>query len=165
LFDEHRKCARAKYRAFVADGIALGRRDELVGGGLKRYLKFSGVADFQAYDERILGSGEFVEHLWHAAEASSPGLTPLPTLNEVLVQVAAIFDIEVAALCQRSKVRRFADARSVACFIAIRRLGYTSVKVSKSLVLSPSGALLATKRGETLYENSEELRGLFPPLG
>jgi REP element-mobilizing transposase RayT len=46
--------------------------------------------------------------------------------------------------------------------IAIRRFGYTAVQVSKSLALSPSGVLLAAKRGEVLYEKYEELRNLFP---
>lgn len=162
LFDEHRKRAREKYQKFVADGIPLGRRDELVGGGLKRQLKLSGSGEFQAYDERILGSGEFVEHLWHEAEVLPPTTAPLPTINDILVRVAATFDVEVDALSQGSKVRTLAQARSVACFIAIRRFGYTAVQVSKSLVLSPSGALLAAGRGEALYEKSEKLRGLFP---
>jgi len=162
LFDEHRKRARERYRDFVADGIALGRRDELVGGGLKRQLKLSGDGDFQAYDERILGSGYFVEHLWHEEEASSPTIAPIPTINDILVRVAATIDVDVDALCQRCKVRNLAHARSVVCFIAIRRFGYTAVQVSKSLALSPSGVLLAAKRGEALYENFEPLRDLFP---
>lgn len=63
LFGERQKDAVWNYRSFVEDDIELGKRDELVGGGLKRYLTLSGSKDREAYDERILGSGEFVEHL------------------------------------------------------------------------------------------------------
>ena len=45
----------------MADGVELGKRDELVGGGLKRHLKLTGASGFEAFDERVLGSGEFVE--------------------------------------------------------------------------------------------------------
>lgn len=79
--------------------------------------------------------------------------------NDILVRVAATIDVGVNALCQGCKVRKLAHARSVVCFIAIRRFGYTAVQVSKSLALS---VLLAAKRGEALYENFEPLRNLFP---
>ena len=71
LFDEERNIARKKYRAFVADGVALGKRDELVGGGLKQHLKYSGTNGHEAYDERVLRSGEFVEYIWHGFKCQS----------------------------------------------------------------------------------------------
>ena len=65
LFDETPRKAREKYRSFVADGVELGKRDELVGGGLKRHLKLTGASGFEAFDELGLGSGEFAELVWH----------------------------------------------------------------------------------------------------
>ena len=68
--------AREAYRRFVEEGIALGRRPELVGGGLIRSA--GGWAEVrsqrrrrepQQSDERILGSGEFVERVLAEAEA------------------------------------------------------------------------------------------------
>lgn len=62
--------ALAAYRRFIRDGIAQGRRPELVGGGLIRSL--GGWAEVQAArsrgdrvpaDPRILGTGPFVEQL------------------------------------------------------------------------------------------------------
>ena len=48
----------------VTAGAGQGRRDELVGGGLKRSLRTQGRgAKPEAYDERVLGLGEFVERL------------------------------------------------------------------------------------------------------
>ena len=67
--------ATAAYRRFVADGIALGRRPELVGGGLIRSA--GGWAEVrsqrqrregQQSDERILGDGEFVARILNESE-------------------------------------------------------------------------------------------------
>lgn len=64
MFAGKRQIARQKYRRFIADGVAMGKRNELVGGGLHRSRKFYGAEGFEAYDERILGSGDFVKQLW-----------------------------------------------------------------------------------------------------
>ncbi len=69
-FGERKKQARRLYQGFVAGGISQGRKPELVGGGLIRSLGgWSQVLSLKrkgtkiASDERILGSGEFVEGL------------------------------------------------------------------------------------------------------
>jgi putative transposase len=61
LFDNRKGISRKKYRSFIEDGICQGKRGELVGGGLLRSRKLSGSEGYEAYDERILGSGECVE--------------------------------------------------------------------------------------------------------
>lgn len=162
MFDEDRKVARKKYRDFVAEGVALGRRDELVGGGLKRHLKFSGTHEFEAYDERILGSGEFVEQLWHETETLQTEVAAPPPLDEIIGRVAAIFGIEVLALRQGSKQRQLSATRAVICFIAIKRFGYNGVLLSKALSLSRSGVVQAARRGEFLYAITTSLQEIFP---
>ena len=68
--------AKGGYRRFVEEGVALGRRPELVGGGLVRSL--GGWSEVKSQrrrggpelsDERILGSGDFVERIMREAEA------------------------------------------------------------------------------------------------
>jgi REP element-mobilizing transposase RayT len=67
-FGRTERVALRAYRAFLQEGIPQGRRPELVGGGLVRSL--GGWAEVRAIrqradrvlaDERILGSGPFVE--------------------------------------------------------------------------------------------------------
>jgi len=145
-----------RYRHFVAEGIALGKRDELVGGGLKRHLKLSGSQEFQAYDDRVLGSGDFVEHLWKETEDLPPVESP-PSLDEVANQVAAAFGLEADALRHGSKRKELATARAVLCYVATRKLGYSGVELSKSLGLSPSGVVLAARRGEVIYNEMPTL--------
>lgn len=156
-FGDDKNIAVASYRDFVAEGIALGKRDELVGGGLRRYLKFCGSNDFQAYDERILGSGEFVEQIWREPPDPKSTATPLP-LGELMERVAAVFGIDVVALPRGCKERHVSDARGAICYIAIKRLGYHGIDLTKSLGISESGVVLAARRGEALYESIPELR-------
>ena len=68
--------AKQAYRRFVAEGVTLGRRPELVGGGLARSAgEWFAVRSQrprkagQLSDERILGSGEFVEHILRESDA------------------------------------------------------------------------------------------------
>ena len=78
------KEAVGAYRKFVEHGIALGRRSDLVGGGLIRSLGgWSQVRSFGARrarvraDERILGSGEFVERVIEEAEERIKSQIPM----------------------------------------------------------------------------------------
>jgi hypothetical protein len=68
--------AKDAYRKFVADGVTLGRRRELVAGGLARSAgEWFAVRSQrprrsrELSDERILGSGEFVEPILREADA------------------------------------------------------------------------------------------------
>jgi REP element-mobilizing transposase RayT len=74
-FSNTRRKARNAYRQFVRDGMSQGRQPELTGGGLARSLGgWSQVQSAQRkgerreYDERILGSGEFVTAIFKEAE-------------------------------------------------------------------------------------------------
>jgi putative transposase len=161
LFDDNKKRALKKYREFVKDGIALGKRDELVGGGLKRYLKLSGSQDFEAYDERILGSGDFVEEIWHETELPTEQTTPPPSLGYVIELVASVFGVSTAALRQGCKEKHVSEARGAICFIAIRRFGYHGTELAKNLGISESGVVLAARRGEALFNAKPILTELF----
>jgi len=68
FFDHRQWIARQRYRAFVEEGIAEGRRSDLIGGGLIRssggwaaVLEKRRTKIFEKSDERILGDGDFVE--------------------------------------------------------------------------------------------------------
>lgn len=76
-FGKTRGEAREAYRQFVQEGISQGRRPELVGGGLIRSmggwsavkaLRACGGQEQEIGDERVLGSGDFVEALLQEAD-------------------------------------------------------------------------------------------------
>jgi len=74
--------ARTSYRAFVADGVARGRRPDLQGGGLVRSLggwealrTLGRGRERWTSDERILGSGPFVEACLRRRKGRRPALS------------------------------------------------------------------------------------------
>lgn len=74
-FGEKEGEARRAYRHYVEEGVGQGRRPELVGGGLIRSLGgWSQVLSMRRHsevlltDERILGSGDFVNNIMREAD-------------------------------------------------------------------------------------------------
>ena len=84
-----RKEAILRYQMFVQDGISRGRRHDLVAGGLIRSLGgWSQVLSLRrkamkvASDDRILGSGDFVQNL--ISEVDNRGRETLSRLLRIL---------------------------------------------------------------------------------
>lgn len=157
LFDRSKRSARQKYRDFVVDGIKNGRRDDLVGGGLRRSLGVSGASDYGAFDERILGSGEFVERLWREAEPREIS-GPRMTLTGIIQGTAEVFGVRAELLRQRNRVKELAEARAVICYLAVRECGFNGVEVARALNLSRSGVSVAVKRGGEMIAGNPSLR-------
>ncbi len=68
LFNSKLSLARRRYREYVKKGISVGKRPDLIGGGLVRsaggWDALKGLRKIKAYmkgDERILGNSDFVE--------------------------------------------------------------------------------------------------------
>jgi len=162
-FGKRKKAARGKYQSFVEDGISQGKRDELVGGGLLRVLKLTGNELITAYDDRILGSGDFVERLKQEKEVAERLDNRIP-LPQLIMRVAEFADIEPQELCQRGRKTMAADAKSIICYLAARKLGYSGETIAKALGITRSGVCRGASRGKALvaqnrgkWEDTEEL--------
>ena len=163
MFDDRKGNARKKYRAFIEDGIRLGKREELVGGGLRRSRKLSGSEEYEAFDERILGSGNFVEQLQQ--ETRTSGIAPSSvSLEEIIRSIAHIFSIELASLRQGGKRKELSDARGAFCYIAVIKMGVSGASVARMLNVSRSGVSLAVRRGEEIYKMNPELHDIVVSL-
>jgi REP element-mobilizing transposase RayT len=160
LFDNRKWIARKKYRSFIEDGIRQGKRDELVGGGLHRSRKLSGSEEYEAYDERILGSGSFVERLHQETQAS--GVAPRTVLLEEIIQsIAHIYSIEPASIRQGNKRKDLSTARGVLCYIAVIKMGINGALVARMLNVSRAGVCLAARRGEEIYKMTPALHDIL----
>ncbi len=163
LFSQRKKLARARYEQFVADGVTLGKRDELVGGGLRRSTKLSGAEERESYDARILGSGEFVERLWEESETpESKSSTVSPA--ELLKEVARIFAIEETALRQGGKGRDHCAARGALCYLGVKKIGLNGAAMARMLNITRSGVFVAARRGGEIYERMPELQTILAKL-
>jgi putative transposase len=91
-FSTRREAARKGYSEFVAGGFLQGTREELRGGGLIRSAGGLGnlvtrtPEEREAWDGRILGSGDFVEKVLRRHEA--PDVARKATVEEVLGKVS-----------------------------------------------------------------------------
>jgi REP element-mobilizing transposase RayT len=157
LFDRNKSSARQKCRDFVIDGIKSGRRDDIVGGGLRRSRGVSRSGENEAYDARILGSGEFVESLWRETESLEFSSAKM-SLEGIIHGTAETFGVKAELLRQRNRVKDFADARASICYMAVRECGYNGVEVARVLNMSRSGVSVAVKRGSEIITVDPTLR-------
>lgn len=142
--------ARRNYRQFVSDGVMNGHRDELVGGGLKRSQGERPEDEYESFDERVLGSGEFVDSLRQDVRLQERmRRVTLPHLLEV---VSAAMGVDSDSVRRPSKSRAPALVRGIICPLAIFEFGYRGSEVGRFLHLGSSGVSLAARRGEMLVK-------------
>ncbi len=148
LFSKGKREARGRYRLFVADGVQLGRCEEFGGDRrmAKTLLKEQGD---EPYDQRILGSGEFVEELRRRDEFETK-FAPLREIKDIVASVCRHFEIEAELLRLKSRVANVVDARSVICYLAVRQVGHSGAAVGRHVNLGRAGVSVAANRGARL---------------
>jgi len=153
--------ARKRYRAYIQDGIARGRRADLTGGGLIRSLGGwseaslrLGKGDRIKADERILGNGDFVEEVLRRSEERLERKYQLKArgidLESLAGRVAVLFGIEPEKIYAPGKYKQRVDARSLFCYWAVRELDVRATDLAKKLRLSQPGVSISVKRGEKI---------------
>jgi len=148
-FGRRRKEAIKGYKEFMEEGKLQGRRRELVGGGLIRSLGgWSQVLSLRrrgmkiASDERILGSGGFVEDLLSEVERREKEtlrltrkVVELSVLMEKVVTGARLKESDLRSGDRRRGVVR---ARKLFCQLAVRGMGYSGAEVARYLGVTTS---------------------------
>jgi REP element-mobilizing transposase RayT len=154
-FGKRKSTARNNYQSFVGDGVLQGQREDLRGGGLRRVQKNSGNQQLTTYDDRILGSGEFVEQLRQEKELLEKlaGRMPLVALIE---HVAKISGAELQKLHERGRKTAVVDAKGIICYLGVRRLGYSGEEVAKALSITRSGVSRGASRGGEAFAREPE---------
>ena len=147
--------ARAAYRAFVAEGVRQGRRPELQGGGLIRSLGgWAAVATLrwgrEAYlgDERVLGSGEFVEQLRQQAEAQQlarPRGLPLARLLGTVCRQVGLTPTQLQGGTRRPAAAR---AREGIAYLWVTVWGRSGRQLAPLLGIGPQAVYKAAQRGQ-----------------
>lgn len=140
---------RRKYLKFLEEGIKMGRRPELVGGGLIRSMGgWSGVLALRrrgektASDERILGDGEFVERVieeWDEVGRANLRLTGVRrSLSLLAQQVCENWGVTMEELRSGSRRQVVLKARADFSQMAVKGLGYSGAEVARYLGVSGS---------------------------
>lgn len=153
-FAKSRPRARAAYRAFVAAGIAQGRRRDLQGGGLIRSL--GGWAAVQtlrrgreqyAADERVLGSSAFVEALQREVATQQAAIRRSVPIENILQHVCANTGVSPVALQQGSRRRAVCRAREGIAYLALEVGGYSGARLVSCLGVRLPAVHKAAQRG------------------
>ena len=161
LFGEKVPAARKAYRAYVQKGISQGRRTELVGGGLIRSAggwavvkAMRGAQDRMKGDERILGDGEFTQSVLDEAAERLKERYRLQAqgydLDKVTRRVSSELKIDPDQVWASGKHPITVKARSLLCYWAVRKLGYSATALSKQLGVSQPSVSISVKRGEQI---------------
>lgn len=140
---------RRKYLRFVGEGIKMGRKPELVGGGLIRsmggwseVLALRRRGEKAASDERILGDGEFVERVigeWNEAGRANLRLTGVrKSLSLLAGRVCENLGATVEELRSGSRRWEILKAREEFAQVAVKELGYSGAEVARYLGVTNS---------------------------
>ncbi len=140
---------RGNYFKFMEEGLSLGRKPELVGGGLIRSLGgWSSVlalrrrGEKQASDERILGHGEFVERI--LAEADEKGNDLFRTgrkkegLESLGKRVCKDHGVSLNELRSGSRRHTVVEARQELSRLGIMEHGYSGAEIARYLGVTTS---------------------------
>jgi hypothetical protein len=166
LFGKTLGAAREAYAAYMADGVGMGRRPDLVGGGLIRSV--GGWSNLKAFrqkgkrikgDERILGSSDFVEMVLKLADEELDRKSRLHAagveLGGFIDKVAFYYDIDPEDLRTASKNRTITSARKMLCYLAVRKLMMSCVEVSRQLNISAAAVSRAASLGAKVPNRRE----------
>jgi REP element-mobilizing transposase RayT len=155
--------ARRFYQEFVKKGAAVGRRPELTGGGFVRSAGgWSAIGTMRKGkirmkgDERILGTGNFVETVLRAAQENLDQKSKIRALGYdfdwLMNRVLGLFGLTFKQFLIGGKQRRTVAARSVLCYWGTRELGMSAVEISKKLNIASSTASESVARGRQIVE-------------
>ena len=158
-FGKRQRDARKKYRQFVADGVAMGKREEF-GSGRKMSQCAPEELGEELYDSRVLGSGDFIQELRQRRELEAH-IPQAMDIGTIVARVCNLFGIEADALRQTSRATATTEARSVISYLAVRRAGHSGVEVGKQINLRRAGVSVAAGRGEKMVLNDPALLGLI----
>ena len=158
-FGKRVKSARRKYHTFIKEGIHMGKRPDLTGGGLVRSVGgWSNLKEmrrakvFIKGDERILGEGEFVEQMLQTAGETFEKRSLLVSqgwdMDKLAEHVSKLLAMEVSDVWSSGKYRHIVKARSLLCYWASRELGVSMSSLAIRFKITPSAVTQSVERGE-----------------
>ncbi|MBI2889534.1 MAG: transposase [Nitrospirae bacterium] len=152
--------ARRAYRRFLQEGMARGRRSDLVGGGLVRSAGgWAAVRELrrgrEAYlgDERVLGSSRYVERLLKEMEGREAAKMSrgrsAPAFEELAAKMAKEWGVSVGALTGGGRARRVSQARAALAHAWVEEFGRSGVELARRMGVKPQSVYEAIERARS----------------
>jgi REP element-mobilizing transposase RayT len=148
-FGDKEGTARKIYRDYVKKGSGDGRRPELVGGGLVRSLGgWSQVKSMrraelsELHDDRILGSGDFVEQIIKEASQKVKYQFPknehLQEVEEFIMKMCQEENININEIRSGSRRKQISKFRSQLAVSLVEKYGISLAETARRLGVSTS---------------------------
>ncbi len=158
-FGSRKKAARSAYYKFVAEGVTMGKNPELTGGGLIRSkggwshvvsARRSGLEE--EFDERILGSGDFVSAILKEVEEKTQRQLKLrrtgKTITNIIEEECEKEHISKNELTGGSRRRKVSTLRAVIAKRSLDELGLTMAEIARHVGVTTSSIAKAVARFE-----------------
>ena len=149
--------AKQHYRRFVEKGIAIGRQPQLVGGGLIRSLggwaqvkAIRRIGEKEASDERISGSGKFVERITQETALTNKyrysDLDRKQKARNIISNLCKKRGVSVDALQAGSRRSQISKIRAELSLMLVDELGLSLAEVARLLGVTTSAVTRAIRR-------------------
>lgn len=159
-FGRNKLQARRAYEEFVSERVVRFKGGEYSGGGLLRSI--GGITNLarkpgerEAFDDRILGSGGFVENI--VKERDEEASLVRMTKEDVLREVERVTGVSKEDLLSAGKRSRIARARALYCYLRKTAGGVNGVALVKELKISSGAASYMAYKGKEIAKE-EHLR-------
>ena len=161
LFGKRTSSSRKHYREFVQKGVLMGKRSDLIGGGLIRSVggweALKACSRLKVHvkgDERILGDSDFVESVLEEQNERLAWRYHLQArgvdFDKVTDRVAKIFRLKPEQIHNSGKQPQQVKARSLLCFWAVKELDMSGTEVAQKLKVCKSAVSRSVVRGEKI---------------
>jgi putative transposase len=158
LFGKRKDIAHKRYHDFVEEGFNQGTREDLQGGGLIRsagdreQLALRSKDEWEKGDERILGSGDFVE----AVLKNQPSLQKNTKANadKILDDVCKEWKVARTQILGGSRARRISQARRVFFLRAHEEAGVSLAALARMCCISHTSVREALEKARVEREGA-----------
>ena len=158
-FGDRRKAAQEAYRNFIGEGMGMGVVPELTRGGLIRskggwseVLSARRKGTGERGDERILGSGDFVNAILREAEEKTRSQTKFrregKTLIGIINEECARGQVSLRELEGGSRRKKVCSVRAIIGKRGLEELGMSLAEIARQVGVSTSGIARAVNRLE-----------------
>ena len=165
-FSGKKREALSRYRQFVMDGITIGRQEELTGGGLRRsaggwegLMNLKQAGEYWRGDERILGDGDFVDRVLHAAEERLSHREELKRrgwdLPRLVTEICVMLSVNPEDLQKKGRANKLSYAKGLICYFGYWQLGLTGKELAEYFKISRSSVSQAIQRGEKFAKEND----------
>ncbi len=152
-FGKTNKVAKESYIRFVKEGLNI--KEDYSGGGLIRSLgslikELPNRRDKEAYDERILGCGNFVEKVLKEAGGNDRISCKIKDMDSLIELISEYYAVDKETILN-TRTKAVRKARSVLVYISNEYLNKKITEIGKLLRITQEAASIAKNRGREIF--------------